>query len=894
MPIARTLSVRFSGIRFLTVLALLGVGCSRSDEDRTAETAAGAPEVAESAAEGAPAYVRTPAPDAVFRPFSVGSRTDGGLEALFNAPPQSAGAYAWWHWCGGNVSEKGITRDLEAMKRAGLGGVTLFNIGAGTTNAVNAAFAYRNDEYWRLFSFAAEEAKRLGLAFGYCNSAGYSCSGGPWVTPEYSMKKLVWTSSPKGVALEQPETNRGFYRDIEMFTVGETSYRFGYTTTGKCVHPAPAEIAETGLEADKFSREAMNLHWDHAIGEVVSHVKPSNPGLSYVLMDSYEAGDHDWTDNFPEEFKRRRGYDPVPLLPYLADAPGFKADVKKDVYLADLASVRRELLQENHYELFRDRAHAAGLEMHLEPYSGPFDSIAASTVPDVAMTEFWAFPVFWAPEETRFGGDVWFCGPASRATGKTIVGAEAFTAMPQDDPWSVAPRHLKRALDATFARGVNRLYLHHWVHQPFDPKWAPGMTMGFWGTHFGECQTWFEPAIGFYRYMGRCQALCQAGEEVVDTLSVDEGFPSGQRGDTVTKRMFLSEDVQVGGDGSIRLSSGRTYRWLRRPWSYKPDAAVAERFAQLVKKGARLWTPAAEADGPFRVLAGDPDGAVIALPRVCGRRRFFFVCNSSPKALDLMCAFRASGTPELWFPYDGRCEAPADSVAASSDRTDVRFALGPLESAFVVFPEPGAAPRTAARATAFADPAEALPLEAETLTFFEDPVADPSCGSWTRFDNPEIKYFSGTASYHFLFLPKTEDVTVDLGDVRDVAEIWHDGEYVATLWYPPFRFRLKMKDFERFHIIEVRVTNTWRNRLIGDARLPDDCTWGPVETMKNVKGEMQNVGVGLAALPDWALGRGGRTSGRRTFSTWNYFTPDSELHPAGLLGPVVYFEKNVR
>lgn len=413
--------------------------------------------------------------------FAILSLSASTLEEAFDAPPQSAGAYAWWHWCGGNVSKPGITRDLEAMKRAGLAGATVFHVDTLSnfplaTNTVTSGMTYRSPAWWEMMRFAADEARRLGLELGYCNSAGYSCSGGPWITPDLSMKKLVWTKSAVGKTPAQPETVRGFYRDVAQVAIGSVTYRIGYTTTGKCVHPAPAEIAESGLEADKMSAKAMNVHWDHALDEVVEKLGgASRPGLTHVLMDSYEAGDHDWTDDFAAEFAKRRGYDLTDLLPYLLDRSLPRIEKLEN----DFRLTKEELLTENHYGLFKRRANAVGLEMHLEPYTGPFDSIVASTIPDVPMTEFWAFPVFWAPEESRFGGDVWFCGPAARAVGRTILGAESFTAMPQDDMWSVAPRHLKRALDATYARGINRISLHHWVHQPLDPKWAPGFTMGF-------------------------------------------------------------------------------------------------------------------------------------------------------------------------------------------------------------------------------------------------------------------------------------------------------------------------------------------------------------------------------------------------------------------------------
>ena len=89
------------------------------------------------------------------------------LEQLFDAPPQSRGANAWWHWQGANVTKSGITRDLEAMKDAGLSGATIFNIQdvgwdceERMTTPLCPGMEYMNDKWWDLVSFAVSEAKR--------------------------------------------------------------------------------------------------------------------------------------------------------------------------------------------------------------------------------------------------------------------------------------------------------------------------------------------------------------------------------------------------------------------------------------------------------------------------------------------------------------------------------------------------------------------------------------------------------------------------------------------------------------------------------------------------------------------------------------------------------------
>ena len=832
---------------------------------------------------------------------SLGATT---LEEDFDAPPQSRGAYAWWHWCGGNVSKPGITRDLEAMKAAGLAGATVFFVDAlsnfSMDNAFDPAMTYRSDRWWELFGFAAAEAKRLGLELGYCNGAGYSCSGGPWITPELSMKKLVWTKAAKGTKPARPEAVLGFYRDIAEIEAGGEVYRFGYTSTGKCLHPVPAEIAATALEADKMSAKAMNLHWDHAIGEVVRRVKPSRPGLTHVMMDSYEAGDHDWTDDFRDEFRRRRGYDPVPMLPVLAGASvkGGEADAK---FKEDMRTTKHELLTENHYRLFRRRAAEAGLEMHLEPYTGDFDAMEASRAADVVMTEFWAFPVSWAPDPEKFGGGVWHCGPVGRAQGRPIIGAESFTAMPMDDTWSVAPKHLKRQTDATFARGVNRLSLHHWVHQPLDPKYAPGFTMGFWGTHFGECQTWFEPGKAFYRYLQRCQAMLQRGEAVVDVLAVDEGAAEGETVDAVTKAELLAGDVKVGKDGELVLPSGRRYRYLRMPWSYRPSEAVMDVIDELVGKGARLWRAGMESKGPFWVETARSRDKIMAAARREGETEFFFVANTARSDERFVARFRVRGKrPELWWPESGRRELVPDGKWEATDE-GVRLLMRlPREtSCFVVFRTAAAAPKCGLRERMRHE--ERRWIGGEWLVEFESGRGAPTgertyakLADWTESDDEGIRHFSGTATYRTTFgfalaKAKSERVGLRLNEVCDIAEVELNGCRVGVAWHAPFELDVTGFLREGNNELVVKVTNSWANRLIGDEAKADDATWFPGEKMLGCDQKWHETGMGIKRLPDWLLKGEARPSGRIAFSTWNYFKADSKLFPSGLIGPVCLF-----
>ena len=838
------------------------------------------------------------------------------LQQLFDEPPQSRGANAWWHWQGANVTKSGITRDLEAMKDAGLSGATIFNIQdvgwdceERMTTPLCPGMEYMNDKWWDLVSFAASEAKRLGLELGIHNCPGYSTSGGPWITPELGMKKLVWA---KGDA--QPETKLGFYRDIARVKTKDGVYRFGYTCTGKNTHPSPPEVEAGSLEADKMSAKAVGIHIDNLLNGLAVHgITASNPGLAFILMDSYEAGDASWTDDFAQEFTKRRGYDPVPFLPVIAKLGTDFGSEREEQFRRDYVRTKNELQTERHYRLFMERINAAGFEFHLEPYSGPFDSYEATQFCDVPMTEFWVGTPFWAKEPAK-GGACWFAGPIARALGRNITGAESFTGYPIDDPFAITPRDLKIPLDATLARGVNRLSLHHWEHQPLGAHARPGYSMGPWGTHFGENQTWHEPAKGFYRYIQRCQALLQEGEMRCDALGLSFNDEDGT--DTLPLSNFLTNTV-VTASGKLRVkSSGREYSLL----FFEPGAAkrfeantswdaVEKKCFDLVreyaKKGLKVG-PMSERTKFFEIAGGDGEDVMVSC-RKSGDAAFFFVANTTDKPKKFTANFRQMEgrdfQPEIWNPETGEKRCVGDWTTKDG-MTQVELSLAAEESVFVVFRKNGTRfyrrmpnlvetiNKVNGPWTLCFDAGGGAPQGAQTLS---------SLKSWTGFAEPGIRYYSGTATYETtLDVPEGREFALDLGDVRDVAEVFLDGERIGALWHAPYRIELPRSVKPGRHALKVRVTNAWTNRLIGDEKEPDDCVLSKkmlgfgVQLVQS-EGKTRDIPLGRAviAIPEEIRANKPRKVARYTFSSWHYILSDKDLRPAGLLGQVKLITRKV-
>ena len=139
------------------------------------------------------------------------------LQEGWNNPPQSARTRVWWHWMNGNITKDGVRKDLEWMKRIGLGGVHNFDAALGTPTIVDKRLIYMDEGWQDAFACAVETADELGLEFTIASAPGWSSTGGPWVEPKDAMKRLVWRtvegSGAIDTALPEPYTHTGAFQD---------------------------------------------------------------------------------------------------------------------------------------------------------------------------------------------------------------------------------------------------------------------------------------------------------------------------------------------------------------------------------------------------------------------------------------------------------------------------------------------------------------------------------------------------------------------------------------------------------------------------------------------------------------------------------------------------------
>ena len=117
------------------------------------------------------------------------------LRAGFIDPPASARPRVWWHWMNGNITLEGIHKDMEWMKRIGIGGLQNVEVSLASPRIVDKRLVYMSPDWKDAFHSAAELAERLDLELAVASSPGFSETGGPWVQPQDGLKKLVWSET---------------------------------------------------------------------------------------------------------------------------------------------------------------------------------------------------------------------------------------------------------------------------------------------------------------------------------------------------------------------------------------------------------------------------------------------------------------------------------------------------------------------------------------------------------------------------------------------------------------------------------------------------------------------------------------------------------------------------
>ena len=257
--------------------------------------------------------------------------------------------------------------------------------------------------------------------------------------------------------------------------------RFGYSLLGITNHPATAEA--TGLEVDKMDRRFVKKYMDTYLDSYKNTVGPDlmgKRGLHYVVSDSWEAGAQNWTDDMIAQFKKLRGYDPIPWMPVLAGQI-VESSVASDRFLWDFRKTIADLIASEHYGQLEATLHDRGMahygESHEEGRALIADGMEVKKMNEIPMSAMWVQLPGVNNTMYRYDADDRESASVAHIYGQNIAAAESMTSCTSAAAWAWSPDTLRPTADMEFLNGINRIVIHESAHQPLINK-APGMTLG--------------------------------------------------------------------------------------------------------------------------------------------------------------------------------------------------------------------------------------------------------------------------------------------------------------------------------------------------------------------------------------------------------------------------------
>ena len=793
--------------------------------------------------------------------------------AVFLHPPAAASPGVLWMWMGSNLSKKGITKDLEALKAQGFNRTTMFSLADITTpwageinNSPTPELIAWTEPWWELVRYAALESKRLGMDFGMFNGPSYESSGGTWITPALSMQEVCWSADTvtgnraAGIVLKRPtvdpranqyypvynpltglvenpviEARKTFYKDIAVLAL-----------------PAEGIVPVSQvLDLSDRMRPDGTLDWQAPAGNWIVYRFGHTTRGTLIQPAQWKATGLECDKMNPEAVRFHMNHVIGEIKKHLGDliGTGF-THVHFDSYEAGnptwTPNMKMEFASRRGYNCTPWLASFAGRIINSREDSVRFSTDFDATIKDLHRDVYFAtlaatlkeaglgflcepyggpwrqddiMPMvqnvmteFWTHSGKFSPYELEPTVSALRKSGQNIVEAEAFTGDPADSKWNETPEWIKPIGDAAFCAGVNRFVLHRFVQQPWDDQYKPGATMGRWGTHFDRTQTWWKPGKALVDYWRRCQALLQWG-------SIAPALP---------------DDFLAATTDSIHVK-------------------------HIHRRG--------------------------------GTSDIYFVANTARTKGIAQCSFKVSGRqPEIWDPVTATMRT-LTQMEDNGQTTSFTIPFEKAQSFFVVFRKPRS--KALHQKPDFPAARPLMEMKGSWTVRFDSAWGGPAQSvvfdrltDWTASTHTGIKYYSGTGVYTKQFdlaypvqTGHQQQLYLDLGTVQHIASVSLNGKALGVVWTAPWRVSIPPGILRPSgNQLTIAVSNVWANRLIGDEQEPADCEWLP--------GHIDN-GKFLKAFPDWFLKKQARPSkGRFCFTTWNYFTKDSPLVASGLLGPV--------
>lgn len=469
----------------------------------------------------------------------------GNLSAQNPWPKTTETAKPWtrWWWMGSAVDEKGLDKQLTTLSQAGFGGVEIVPI-YGAKGFEDKYINYLSPEWMKMLKFTTNKAKSLNMGVDMSVGTGWPI-GGPQVDEQDAATKMIvqtYTIAPdekfsekivlkdekqknlKTVKLDivtaYNEKNEAVVLTDKVNSDGVLDWKpnsgkwtvyavFIGKTLQKVKRAAPGG---DGYTLDHFSPEATKDYlktFDKAFGN-------SNYGVRSFFNDSYEVYNADWTQDFKDEFKKRRGYDLSPYIQYLVSneeneiAGRIKSDYRETM---------SELILNNFTKDFTNWAHSKNSKNTNQAHGSPGNLLDLYAAVDIPESETFGSTKFDITGLRRNVEDIntkeipdinmlKFASSAANVTGKPLISNESFTWLTEHfkTSWS----QVKPEAEQIFLSGINHIFYHGTTYTPSDVQF-PGWLF-YASTNFVPENSLWPHLKGLNSYIERTQSVLQSGK----------------------------------------------------------------------------------------------------------------------------------------------------------------------------------------------------------------------------------------------------------------------------------------------------------------------------------------------------------------------------------------------
>ena len=467
--------------------------------------------------------------------------------SFLNPSAEAKPFFRWW-WNGNRLTKDEISRELELMHEAGIGGVEINPIAMPehAENLYGEECSWLSEEWIEYLQFAIEKANSLGMVTDLIVGTGWPF-GGEFLKPEETIQGLRIENysftgpTTKTVKLPKGEDSTQFkIKNIVLFPSNVDNLDDGMhipfdeedetvkvrIPQGKhslhiitwqnnfreVMHGAPGGA---GPVLDHFNRGAVEKYLNHMSDKIKEQTGNDHmEGIRAMFCDSIELSGANWTHGFEEIFESRRGYDISPYIPLLLDNSieinsTFKDELKRARY--DYSLTLAELLMENFIIPFHRWCEKNNTLSRYQAYGHPWlytDLIDGYMVPDIPEGDQWLFNGSWQPfadiDQIRYA--IWnkYASSAGHLANRKIISTEAMTNT--SGVFKASLKYIKQATDVNIATGINHQVLHGFNYSPPEAGF-PGWIR--YGCYFNENNPWWQYMTNWSSYSSRLSQLFQ-------------------------------------------------------------------------------------------------------------------------------------------------------------------------------------------------------------------------------------------------------------------------------------------------------------------------------------------------------------------------------------------------